>query len=126
MNARWTISQARGGVREFAISGDIDMAVEDELDAALRACAHEAARRGAMVRIDLSAVEFMDSAGLRSLMRLHIDHGAVTRIVSVSGPVARLFEVAGVGDWLMSPDDFARATRDLAAARPPAHPPSNP
>jgi anti-sigma B factor antagonist len=102
MNARWTIDQAADGVTEVAVSGDVDMAVEHDLHAAVRKCAEEALRAGRRVRIDLGGVEFMDSAGLRSLMRLHMEHGDVVSIGSVSGQVARLFEIAGVSEWLMA------------------------
>jgi anti-sigma B factor antagonist len=104
MNARWTIDQAPDGVTQVAVSGDVDMAVEHDLHAAVSDCAEAASRTGRRVRIDLAGVEFMDSAGLRSLMRLHMDHGDVVTIGSVSGQVARLFEIAGVADWLMSSD----------------------
>jgi anti-sigma B factor antagonist len=102
MNARWTIDRARDGTTEVAVSGDVDMAVEHDLHAAVRECAQAAVRDGRRVRIDLGGVEFMDSAGLRSLMRLHMEHGDVVSIGSVSGQVARLFEIAGVSDLLMS------------------------
>lgn len=107
MNARWTIDQTPDGVTEVAVSGDVDMAVEHDLHAAVSDCAVAASRTGTRVRIDLAGVEFMDSAGLRSLMRLHMDHGNVVSIGSVSGQVARLFEIAGVSEWLMSPDSSA-------------------
>jgi anti-anti-sigma factor len=57
--------------------------------------------RGRPVRVDLRGVTFMDSAGLRSLMRLHLAHGAALQIDGVSEPVGRLFAVAGIGHVLM-------------------------
>jgi len=110
MNARWTIDQAPDGATEVAVTGDVDMAVEHDLHSAVSDCAEAASRTGRRVRIDLAGVEFMDSAGLRSLMRLHMDHGDVVTIGPVSGQVARLFEIAGVAEWLMSPAPSAASS----------------
>ena len=78
-----------------------DDRVEDALHAALADCIADQAASGRTLGIDLSRVGFMDSAGLRSLMRLHLDHAGAVAISKVSPPVARLFEVAGVAEWLL-------------------------
>jgi anti-anti-sigma factor len=101
MDVRWTVETVADGTTEVVVHGDVDMAVEEMLHAVLHDCAAAAYDRGCRVRINLTNVSFMDSAGLRSLMRLHIDHGGVITISEVSAPVARLFEVAGVVDWLL-------------------------
>lgn len=102
MNARWSVEQRDDGTAVVRVTGDVDMAVEEALHTAVLDCAEAASRSGGTVDIDLDGVEFMDSAGLRSLMRLHIEHGDVITIRRVSSPVARLFEIAGVADWLMA------------------------
>lgn len=105
MDVRWSVGTGADGTTEVVVHGDVDMSIEDALHAALHECATQAVERGRTVRIDLADVSFMDSAGLRSLMRLHIEHGAAVAISRVSGPVERLFEVAGVGDWLLPARD---------------------
>lgn len=101
MDARWRIVIGADGATEVLVEGDVDMAVEDALHTALTECIHDEAARGRTLGIDLSRVGFMDSAGLRSLMRLHLDHAGAIAINKVSEPVARLFEVAGVAEWLL-------------------------
>lgn len=101
MDVRWSVGTGADGTTEVVVRGDVDMAVEDALHAALHECITAEAEHGRTVRIDLGDVGFMDSAGLRSLMRLHLEHGDAIVISRVSGPVARLFEVAGVADWLL-------------------------
>ena len=66
-----------------------------------------AARLGALegaqaVRLDLAGVEFMDSAGLRTLIAAHqscADAGGALVLLNPSRAVARLFEVAGVTEY---------------------------
>ena len=50
-----------------ALSGELDLAGEQQLEAAIEA-AHESARP---LTIDLSGLNFIDSSGLRVLVRLH-------------------------------------------------------
>lgn len=112
MEVRWTVDAGADGVTEVRVEGDVDMAVEDQLHDALSECIAARSALGGVVTIDLSDVGFMDSAGLRSLMRLHVEHGDAIAISRVSGPVARLFEVAGVADWLL-PANHGRAAGAL-------------
>ena len=83
-------------------SGEIDMAAEDAVVDAV--AAGLAAFGGAELVLDLTMVSFIDSSGLRAVLRAR-DCAASrdTRLVVVAvagGPVARLFEVAGVADRL--------------------------
>lgn len=84
------------GWKVLHVSGEIDIATAPDLDKAIEA------EQGDLV-IDLTSVDFMDSTGLRSLIAAHRSMTAADRRLLVlpgSGPVRRLFEVAGVGDAL--------------------------
>lgn len=53
------------GCREIEIQGELDLAVSEELEAAVNG----AAEKGQDVLVDLSACEFMDVSGLEVLLR---------------------------------------------------------
>ena len=57
--------------------------------------------------LDLSAIEFVDSSGLRVLIELHQAReaaGSAFVIRAPSSPVRRLLEISGVGDHLAIDD----------------------
>lgn len=74
------------------VGGEIDMMTAPELDA----CLGTAEGR---VRIDMTAVTFVDSVGLSVLIAHHHrqhTQGAGLRIVAMSQPVQRLLEITGL------------------------------
>ena len=81
-----------------ALSGDIDLSTVEDVESGLRSAIDGGT--GVMV-LDLREVSFLDSSGLRLLLRLHKDLGeAGRRLVLVQGPrrVARVFELTGADD----------------------------
>jgi anti-sigma B factor antagonist len=78
------------------LSGELDMASVEKLEEAIRVAEESTART---ISIDLSDLEFMDSAGLTVLLRAHTrtrqdgqtlrfmpsSHDAVTQLVAVTG-----------------------------------------
>ena len=82
--------------RGITARGDIDAHTAPILAAAIESS-------GALVRLDLSAVDFVDSSGLRILIdahqRLRDAAGSLT-IIAPSDAVVRLFEISGVQDYL--------------------------
>lgn len=105
--ARWeapplTVSIAHhGDTIRVGFAGEVDASLEDQFcDAVTAAMAASAATD---VVVDLSAVTFIDSCGLRGLLRcstLCEERGATLRFaVGVASPVRRLFEVTGLSDW---------------------------
>jgi anti-sigma B factor antagonist len=94
-----------------ALRGEIDIATVPSLERALDTAIRNS--RGAFV-LDLSDVEFLDSTGLHVLLRaraLLAREDRALAVVCPSGPVRRLFEVAGIADLL-----FLFASREDAAA----------
>ncbi|MEM8746840.1 MAG: STAS domain-containing protein [Actinomycetota bacterium] len=64
-------------------------------------------RSGAVV-LDLGGVGFIDSSGIRVLVETHSrcrDVGNEFRIVAVSAPVRRLFEITGLTGYLLGEVD---------------------
>jgi anti-anti-sigma factor len=83
-------------IAHIALSGELDMASADELDAVIRQAEETEVER---IVVDLSHVSFMDSTGLSLLLaakgrndgRLHYIpscHDSVTRLLQVTGTLA--------------------------------------
>ena len=89
------ITKMDGGLR---VSGEIDAHTAPLLADAV------AAWEGAVLRLDLSGVEFVDSSGLRVLVEAHQRLGTVEggelRLVDTSPAVRRLFDITGVAEYL--------------------------
>jgi anti-sigma B factor antagonist len=83
-----------GDDHTLALSGELDMAAEDELETAIVSCAN-----AARLTLDLSQVTFMDSTGL-TLILLADDlcraHEIVFALVPGPRQVQRVFEIAGL------------------------------
>jgi anti-sigma B factor antagonist len=104
--------QPVGGAPCLALAGELDIAdvprLEQELDAAV------AASTGAFL-IDLTALEFLDSSGIRLLLRARALLGRADRgfaLICPFGPVRRAIELTGVSDLFTiyaSREDAARA-----------------
>lgn len=80
----------------LAASGEIDAHTAPSLAAAID-------ETGTDVALDLSAVDFVDSSGLRVLIDAHqrlTEAGGSLRIVAVSAAVRRLLDISGVTEYL--------------------------
>lgn len=82
------------------ISGELDLQSEPELTAGVD---HVLAAGGTgPVVLDLRAVDFIDSCGLRGLLsaRERVQQaGRAFTVAVVPGAVTSLLDIAGVGDW---------------------------
>ena len=95
----------------MALAGELDIAdvprLEQELDAAV------AESEGAFL-VDLTALEFLDSSGIRLLLRARARLGREDRtfaLICPHGPVRRAIELTGVSDLFTiykTRDDAAR------------------
>jgi anti-sigma B factor antagonist len=87
-----------GDDHTLVLSGELDMAAEDELETAIVSCAN-----AARLTLDLSQLTFMDSTGL-TLILLADDlckaHGIAFALVPGPRQVQRVFEIAGVVERL--------------------------
>lgn len=82
------------GGRGLALSGELDMSTI----ASVRPPLEHAARPGADVRLDLAALEFMDSSGLNLLLAVLHRLGPTGRLTlsRPTGIVVRLLRISGV------------------------------
>jgi anti-anti-sigma factor len=79
------------------VSGELDVSTAPHLAAEL----HEAEQAGLAVVVDLEQVEFIDCAGLHTLVRATASAGPNRLSVTPGTPqVQRLFDLVGVDDLL--------------------------
>lgn len=84
----------RRGNPVVAFSGEIDMAVAEEVSAALETWTSA----GGPVTVDLSDVTFIDSAGIGVLLRAaaELSERGCIIVHGARGPVKKVFELTGV------------------------------
>lgn len=91
-----------GGTRtvRLALDGDLDLLVEKRLVEQVVDALRDTRPDRAV--LDLTAVPFLDSSGLRGLLRCARaaeDHGVLLTLDVVPGPVTMLLDTAGVRNW---------------------------
>jgi anti-anti-sigma factor len=95
----------------ISLGGEIDLATVGRLRAAIADALEEGAHE---LWIDLSALVFMDSAGIHALFEVHERMAELNRrfaIVCPPGPVARLLEMTAVTTLMPVYQDRAAAQR---------------
>ncbi|MDA0167255.1 STAS domain-containing protein [Solirubrobacter ginsenosidimutans] len=85
----------RGDTVVLAPSGELDAATVGQLEHAIAAALD---KRSENLTVDLRALSFIDSSGVRALLRLttQIGHGARLRLVPGPPQVQRVFELTGL------------------------------
>jgi len=82
------------------VRGDLDIGSSDELSRVLDLVMNEVGA-GDVVVVDLRDVTFMDCAGMRPLLAARRQLGTALHVQAVPRPVARLFRVAAVDEYLL-------------------------
>jgi len=98
VNACTISSSIEPGGRMLTVAGDVDLAASAKLEAEIVGAVGEL-DPGAELCLDLAAVGFLDSAGLRALLRgSDAASAAEVRLALVLSPaVARVLEMARIG-----------------------------
>lgn len=97
--AEWEIIRREDDLAVI-VHGDLDIAVEEPLVADVEQHLTDMPQR---VSFDLSDVPFMDSAGVRMLLRLWRRHGERVTVDAASPNVERVLTISGV-DSILSRD----------------------
>ena len=96
VGATWSVMSLPGGDVRMELRGDVDLVSEapfvDEVDALAGDGSSSA------ILLDLAAVDFIDSSGVRALVRVRQQHGDRLRLVAVSAPVHRVLDIAGLAE----------------------------
>lgn len=97
------VSRREGATGVVALSGDLDLAGGDAVEAAVAALVADGVRD---VSVQAKEVGFIDSSGLGGLLAARamvIDAGGEFRFGPASDSVARVIDIAGVRDLLGPP-----------------------
>jgi anti-sigma B factor antagonist len=87
-------TEDRDGVVIVSLTGELDMATENQAAVALR----DATARGVPVVLDMTGLRFFSSAGLRLLVRLHDGASVDVRLAGDQRVVRRPLELTGLLD----------------------------
>ena len=98
MQTTWELVES-GDEIAIVVHGDVDIATEKPLIADVERHITTTTER---VRFDLSDVQFIDSAGVRLLLRLRQRHGDRVCVSAASPPVERIFSIAGIDDLFIA------------------------
>jgi anti-sigma B factor antagonist len=99
MEERFEITEEEeAGHTRVTVTGELDLATADDLDARLATLAE----LGRPVLLDLRPLTFMDSSGLRALMvaRERAERGWQLQIVAPEGDAREVLRISGVEDLL--------------------------
>jgi anti-anti-sigma factor len=92
------------GCREIQVTGELDLAVADQL----QACLDRVDSRSGVVLIDLAECDFIDSTGIAVILRAHnrmAEEGQRVIVCSPSGQVLRILSMTGLtANGLVSED----------------------
>jgi anti-sigma B factor antagonist len=106
------VQSEQDGVHVVALSGELDLRAVGELEAALATAGDDA-----RLCLDLTALEFIDSTGLATVIRAHQTltggGGAFAVVCNVAGPVRRTFETTGLMALLIVVADRSAALQAL-------------
>jgi anti-anti-sigma factor len=90
------------------VFGDIDLANKAEFEKAIE----DGGRSGLNVSVNLTKCRYIDSTALNVLCKAHSELGERLGVVAVRGPIKRIFDVSGVGDFLGVTYEDALPTSD--------------
>jgi anti-anti-sigma factor len=97
------------------VTGEMDMATAGQVTTAV---AQALRQRPGEVLIDLDAVSFLDSSGIRALLAAQLDGqtcGIMVRVVNPRGHVLRVLQITGVDGLLQSRPPADEDTPGLTA-----------
>jgi len=101
MAERLSVRTDSDGVVRVLVPSQFDLAVEEPFVALV---AEQLAVPGRRVVVDLGGVDFIDSSGVRALMRVHI-HADRVALAGVREPVLRVLRIAGLDNVLVDGHD---------------------
>jgi anti-sigma B factor antagonist len=93
-------TNVRDSRHTLLLSGELDLAVAAELETTILGLCGEGV---SAIELDLSRLTFMDSTGLRAVLRAQVlcaEHGYDFLVIPGSGQVQRLLELTGTTDVL--------------------------
>jgi anti-anti-sigma factor len=100
-------SHTDDGVTVIVVTGDLDLATAPDLQAE---CDKAVAEKPSEIRLDLSALTFIDSSGISVLVKTHhelAEAGAKLVLHQIDDRTRRVLDVAGLADFFERSDQPA-------------------
>jgi anti-anti-sigma factor len=94
VGATWSVVSLPGDSVRVQLRGEIDLQSERPFVEKVETLADSDG--SSTILLDLAAVDFIDSSGVRALVRLLLQHGDRLRLVALSPPVRRVLDIAGL------------------------------
>jgi anti-anti-sigma factor len=98
MGATWSVERVDANVFRVAVAGQFDMASEEDFVTSVGPLLNGDPR--AHVQLDFAAVDFIDSSGVRAILRLYGGRRDGVSIVRPSEPVTRVLRIAGITELI--------------------------
>jgi len=117
-------SQRLPGTTLISIEGDLDVGAADQFDAYVRQARKEP---GDHLVIDLTEVQFLDSAGLRVILHTNTyatRHGGSVRLAGPRRTVEKVVRLAKIDQHIPVHETTADALRAALTGEPPEQPPT--
>ena len=117
MSVTWSVVPLSERAHRLVLEGSVDLSAEQPLVDAVSGVVdghgpgdgdHDG-QAPCTCEIDLTGVTFIDSSGVRALLRLVRAYGPRVSVGPVSESVQRVLAIAGVDDWLSSPHEGSEA-----------------
>jgi anti-anti-sigma factor len=98
MGATWTAERLDPNTLRVVVAGQFDLAAEEDFVSSVDQLFDGHERTA--VQLDFAAVDFIDSSGVRAILRLCESHRDAVTVVQPSEPVTRVLRIAGITDLI--------------------------
>jgi anti-anti-sigma factor len=98
MGATWSVEPVDPNTLRVAVAGQFDLASEEPFVSSINQLFDGDARTA--VQLDFAAVDFIDSSGVRAILRLCEGHRDAVTVVRPSEAVTRVLRIAGITDLI--------------------------
>jgi anti-anti-sigma factor len=98
MVATWSVERLDTSTVRVAVAGQFDMASEEAFVSSVDQLFNGGQQT--LVQLDFAAVDFIDSSGVRAILRLCEGHRNAVTVVRPSEPVTRVLRIAGITDLI--------------------------
>ena len=105
MRATWSVERVDANIVRVAVAGQFDMASEEEFVQSVDELLNSDS--ATQVQLDFAAVDFIDSSGVRAILRLYEGGREAISIVRPSEPVIRVLRIAGITELISEPGNGA-------------------
>ena len=103
MVATWSVERIDTSTVRVAVAGQFDMASEEAFVSSVDQLFNGGPQT--IVRLDFAAVDFIDSSGVRAILRISEGRSDAVSVVNPSEPVTRVLRIAGITNLIDNETD---------------------